>query len=136
MVFTFTIMFWFVRNIYYFFIMWYKQDIKRNCLIISFKPFPFFYSSRKLYTFPIIKTNMGFNICYSFRMFSMSWWWNETVIEYWKHLLSLRFFGFIVTLLFSNYSRDFMYDFPLFRTQNYFHFSIWSLLFGNYLRKR
>ena len=41
--------------------MWYKQDIKSNCLIISIKSVPVFYSSRKLCTFPIIQTNMGSN---------------------------------------------------------------------------
>ena len=80
--------------------------------------------------------------------FSMFWWFNATVIEYWKHLLSL-FFGFIVALLFNTHSGDFMYDFPLlnlfyekyktidqhFQIQNNFLFSMISLLFGNYLRK-
>ena len=98
-----------------FFIMWYKQDIKRNCLIISFKPFPIFYSSRKLYNFPVLKTNMGSIFVILSGWFSMSWWCNATVTEYWKHLLSLRFFGFVLAMLFTTYSGDFMYDFPLFR---------------------
>ena len=46
--------------------------------------------------------------------FSIFWWFNATVIAYWKHLLSL-FLGFIVALLFNIHSGDFIYDFPLFR---------------------
>ena len=49
-----------------------------------------------------------------FDILSMFWWFNTTVIEYWKHLLSL-FFGFIVALLFITYSGDYMYDFPFFK---------------------
>ena len=114
MIFTFTIIFWFVSEIYCLFIMCYKQNIQSNCLIISFKPFPVFYSSRKLYTFPIILiSNIPiFDILSG--LFSMFWWFNATIIEYWKHLLS-QFFGFIVALLFNTDSGDFMYDFHLFR---------------------
>ena len=49
-----------------------------------------------------------------FDILSMFWWFDTTVIEYWKHLLSL-FFGFIVALLFITYSGDYMYDFPFFK---------------------
>ena len=40
--------------------------------------------------------------------FSISWWFNATVIAYWKHLLSLVFLGFIVAFLQDIHSGDFM----------------------------
>ena len=44
------------------------------------------------------------------RWFSMYWWFNSTVIAYWKQLLSSLFWRFIVALLFINHSGDFIYD--------------------------
>ena len=44
----------------------------------------------------------------------LSGWFNATVIEYLKHLLS-SFFGYFFALLFNTHLGDFMYDFPYFK---------------------
>ena len=122
LIFTFTIIFWFVCEVYCFCIISYKQDIKSNCLIISFKRnswktgnvFQSFIpagNSIPSQLYWLIRCSIFDILSGWFSMFS---WFNATVVEYWKHLLSL-FFGFIVLLLFITHSRDFIYYFPFFR---------------------
>ena len=81
--------------------------------------------------------------------FSMFSWFNATVIEYWKHLslfsgfIELLFYLlpiqeilcmiFLFTGLFYEHDKTIYQHFQI---QNQFHFSILSLLFGNYLRMK
>ena len=80
--------------------------LKKNCVINLFKYFPVFLEWWKIYVSRIIFDILS-------RLFSMLWWFNATVVVYWKQLLASFFCGFIVTLLFLNHSGDIMYDLPL-----------------------
>ena len=66
-IFAFTIIFWFVWEIYCFFIVWYKQDIKSNCLIISLKLFPIFYSILSDFRSDF-KSEIRFRACFEHRV--------------------------------------------------------------------
>ena len=82
-----------------------------------------FFSNSSLSSFWCALISMSFQLYWLIKglifdilsgLFPMFWWFNATVIGYWKRLSSL-FFGFIVAILFLNHSKDSMYDFLLYK---------------------
>ena len=82
-----------------------------------------FFSNSSLSSFWCALISMSFQLYWLIKglifdilsgLFPMFWWFNATVIGYWKRLSSL-FCGFIVAILFLNHSKDSMYDFLLYK---------------------
>ena len=111
---------WFLRlrlfayEIKFFCIQWCRYNIKSNILVISFKFSPIFYPAGKFMSCQLYLSMWGlmFNILCGF--LPISWWFNATVIEYWTHLLSLVFLGFIVAFVFAIHFENSIYELPLF----------------------
>ena len=114
----------FCMQVFFFSIVWYKYNIKSNCLIVLSRLFPVVWVWWKNYFLPIILINKSFNFWYFLRIFfSMFWWFNATVKAYWKHISSL-FLGFIVAyccfLLFFSTIQENLYMIHLFSNLFFF----------------
>ena len=77
--------------------------LRATSLLFSSNFFQSFIPGEKSIPFQLYLSIKALNFDILSGWFSVSWWFNATVIEYWKHLLSL-FLGFIVALLFNIHS--------------------------------
>ena len=72
--------------LYFFPIVWWKQNTKRDYFIIWFILFPgfFFFFYRKIYPFPFVLTNEKFDFCYSIWGLSNFLLFNVAIFAYWN----------------------------------------------------